>query len=61
MLQDIHQPLSFGNSARAMLRLMLAERRAFSRGSPDWEWRTNAARRYISIIRRVPVNQWSAA
>jgi hypothetical protein len=42
-----------------MLHLMLAERRLFRRGSLDWQWRTSAARKYVNLIRGVPVDQWS--
>ena len=59
MTANIAQPLAQGNSPRGMLRLMLAERRLFPRGSADWKWRTSAARKYVNMIRGVPVDQWS--
>jgi hypothetical protein len=61
MKPKIAQVLPPDNSARAMLRRMLAERRAFPPATADWEWRTNAARKYVNLIRRVPVNQWRDA
>ena len=44
---------------RTHFRQMLRERRAFPVGSPDWEYRTRAAMKYLWIMRGVPNNQWS--
>lgn len=46
-------------TARTLLRQMLAERRAFARGTADWQWRTNAARKYALICRGVPASEWN--
>jgi len=44
---------------RMMLRRMLSERRAYPRGTADWAWRTLAARKYVWLIRKVPVMEWA--
>ena len=41
-----------------LLRKMLKERRAFPIGSPDWQWRTDAARKYVWLIRGIPTCEW---
>jgi hypothetical protein len=43
---------------RHLFRRMLRERRAFPPGSPDWNYRTRAARTYLDILRRVPTTEW---
>lgn len=45
-------------SAKALFHRMMAERRAFPRGSLDHEYRTRAARQYVWMMRRVPVREW---
>ena len=42
-------------STRNWFRAMITERRAYPKGSPDWEWRTRAARQYLNIIRGLPI------
>lgn len=44
---------------RTHFRQMLRERRAYKVGSPDWEYRTRAAMKYLWMMRGVPNNQWS--
>ncbi len=44
--------------ARAMFALMLSERRAYPEGSPDWLYRTQAAMKYLNIIRGIPAKDW---
>jgi len=39
-------------------RQMMRERRAFPRGSVEREWRTRAARKYVWMMRRIPVCEW---
>lgn len=46
-------------NAKAYFRQLLADRRAFARGTPDHEYRTRAARKLVAIIRRVPAVEWS--
>lgn len=43
---------------RELFRLMLRERRAFPRDSLDYEWRTAAARKYLYLMRGIPVLEW---
>ena len=45
-------------TARALLRVMLAERRLFPKHSADWAYRTRAAMTYIRLIRSIPVDDW---
>ena len=40
-------------------RRMIHERKAFPSGSPEWEWRSRAARKLVWLMRGVPVNEWS--
>ncbi len=44
---------------RELFRLMLRDRRAFPKGSLDWEWRTAAARKYMWMMRGIPVMEWT--
>ena len=44
-------------TARDYFRTMLRQRRAFPIGSPDWAYRTRAARSYLNIIRGLPMPQ----
>lgn len=43
---------------KAALRRMLTERRRFDKDSMDYEWRTRAARKYVWMLRGVPVLEW---
>lgn len=45
-------------NARDYFKKMMRERRQFKRGSAEHKWRTNAARKYVWIMRRVPVSEW---
>ena len=36
-------------------RAMLSERRAYPKNSPDWAYRTRAARQYLNVIRGLPI------
>lgn len=45
-------------TTREWFRLMLRERRAFPMDSPEWEWRTAAARKYLYLMRGVPALEW---
>jgi hypothetical protein len=45
-------------TARELLRKMLAERRAYPAASMEYQWRTNAARKYVWMLRGVPTNKW---
>lgn len=45
-------------TARQNFRRMLSERRRFLTGSPDWNYRTRAARTYLNILRGVPTAEW---
>lgn len=40
------------------LREILRQRRAYPKGSPDWNYRTRAARKYVWIMRGVPPCEW---
>lgn len=37
----------------------MSERRRFPKGSPDWIYRTRAARKYVWMMRDVPTTEWS--
>jgi hypothetical protein len=43
---------------RAPFRAMMAERRAYARGTPDHTYRTRAARKMLWTMRGVPVDRW---
>ena len=47
-------------TARHEFRVVMAERRAFQRGTPDHDYRSRAARKLIWIIRGVPADQWGS-
>ena len=40
---------------------MMAERKAYAPGSPDYEWRTSAARKLVWMMRGVPTMEWTNA
>lgn len=44
--------------AKNHFRRLMSERRAFQRGSLDFEYRTKAARIYVLMMRRVPSCEW---
>ena len=44
--------------ARSEFHRMLAERRAYPVGSPDWNYRTRAAHMLLNVIRGVPASEW---
>lgn len=44
---------------RIAFRSIMAERRAYRHGDPERSWRTNAARKFIWLLRGIPPNQWS--
>jgi len=46
-------------TTRQVFRQLMAERRAWPRGSADHDYRSRAARKLLNLIRGVPVNQWS--
>lgn len=39
-------------------RRMMQQRRKYNRGSAEWTWRTNAARKYLLLHRKVPTQEW---
>lgn len=45
-------------TTRAILLSLLAERKAWPKGSADWDYRSRACRRLWWIIRGVPVDRW---
>lgn len=45
-------------TARTWFHRMMAERRQFERGSPEWAYRTRAARQFLEILRK-PVVEWN--
>ena len=45
-------------TTREHFRALMADRRAWPRGSADWEYRSRAARKLLNLIRGVPVDQW---
>jgi hypothetical protein len=47
-----------GDMARKNFLQMMRERRMFPRGSQEWNWRTRAARKYVWLMRGVPVMEW---
>ena len=44
--------------ARSEFRRMLVERRAFPANSPDYTYRTRAAKMLLNIIRGIPAAEW---
>lgn len=44
--------------AKALFLSMMSQRRAFPRGSQEHDWRTRAARKYVWMMRGVPVCDW---
>jgi hypothetical protein len=38
---------------------MMRERRKHPKGSLDWQWRTDAARKYLWMHWGVPTTEWS--
>jgi len=44
--------------ARAEFHRLMAERKAFAAGSPDYEYRTRAARKLVWMMRGVPTTEW---
>ncbi len=46
-------------SARSRAAELLAERRAYVLGSPDWLWRTRAAWKLLQIARGIPAIRWT--
>lgn len=45
--------------ARQLFREVMAERRHFAAGTPDYEYRTRAARKYVWLLRGVPTKEWT--
>lgn len=37
---------------------MMRERRRYPPTSPEWEWRTRAARKFVWLMRGVPTQEW---
>ena len=46
------------SAPRQWFRAMIQERRIFPSGSLDWQWRTNAARKFLHLLRGVPAKDW---
>lgn len=46
-------------SARDLFKTTLRERRRFARGTPDHEYLTRTARKYLWLLRGVPANEWN--
>lgn len=44
-------------NVKRLFRKMLRDRRAWPKGSDEWDWRTRAARQYLEIMQK-PVTQW---
>lgn len=47
-------------TTRDYFHAVMRERRAWPRGSADWRYRTEAARKLYWIIRGVPALEWDA-
>ena len=45
-------------TARENFRKVMSERRQWMRGTPDHEYRTRAARKYVWMMRGIAPNQW---
>lgn len=45
--------------ARSEFHRMMSERKEYPRNSLDWQWRTNAARKLVWMMRGVPVINWA--
>lgn len=37
---------------------LMAERRQYERGTPEHDWRTRAARKFVWIMRGIPTMEW---
>ena len=48
-------------TARSEFHRLIAERRQYPRGSADWQWRTQAARKLLWIMQGVPPKDWRDA
>jgi hypothetical protein len=46
-------------NAKALFRQTMRERRQYDRASPEYQWRTRAARKFVWIIRDVPPAIWA--
>jgi hypothetical protein len=46
------------NAARVYFKELMAERRKFNRGTAEHAWRTRAARKYVWMMRDIPVCDW---
>jgi hypothetical protein len=44
-------------NVKRLFRKMLRDRRAWPKGSDEWDWRTRAARQYLEIMQK-PVTSW---
>lgn len=54
-----HKPAGCADmTLRENFRLLMAERRLYMRGTPEHDWRTRAARKFIWIMRDVPTTEW---
>lgn len=47
-------------NARENFLSLMAERRAFPRGTPEHEYRSRAARKLVWLMRGVPSSEWLA-
>lgn len=45
-------------TARTEFHAIMAERRQWKPGSPDWEYRSRAARKLVWLIKGIATDQW---
>jgi len=45
-------------NARILFRNIMRERRRFAAGTAEHKWRSNAARKYVWLMRGIPTEQW---
>jgi len=48
-----------GHVIKTLFRQTMRERRLYDRASPEWAWRTRAARKYVWMIRDVAPMEWN--
>jgi len=46
-------------NARQLALSLLAERKSYPTGSPDWDWRTRAAWKLDQLSRGIPACDWT--
>lgn len=45
-------------TSRDWFRLTMRERRQCIKGTPEYDWRTRAARKYLWMLKGIPTKDW---